>query len=223
MCEPQPKPVPLVDGSAIVPEQNGDHHRGSKTQELAAPAIELTAHPCGPHCRRPRSSGRDARDDATCPACAPTISLSLPSENPLRSDRLPTAGPPSRLGPYKIVGLLGRGSVGTVYLAQDGELPRQVAIKTPRPEQFSCPEAADRFVEEARTIARLKHPGIVPLHHLGRDDEGTPFIVMDYMEGGSLAGLLESQRLTPVRIAGLMAEIAEAVHYAHQKGSSTAI
>ncbi len=108
--------------------------------------------------------------------------------------------------------------MGAVYLAQDLELPRRVAIKVPHRHRFNSPQEAEHFLEEAGTIARLKHPGIVPIYHLGRDADGTPFIVMEFIEGISLEKMLQTERLSPIRIAGLTAEIADAIDYAHRQG-----
>ncbi len=143
--------------------------------------------------------------------CRPPLRIPLP----VRDAPLPKG---HRLGSYEIVELLGQGAMGAVYLAQDLELPRRVAVKVPHRDRFRSPQEVERFLEEAGTIARLKHPGIVPIYHLGRDAEGMPFIVMEYIEGVSLEKMLQTERLPPARIAGLMAEIADAVHYAHRQG-----
>ncbi len=128
------------------------------------------------------------------------------------------ASRPMKFGRYSVLQELGQGGFGTVYLGRDEELQREVAIKIPRHDLFKSPEQARRFLEEARTAANLKHMGIVPIHDVGHDEAGVPFVVMEYLEGESLEAILDSGRLTFRQIAELMADVAEAVHYAHRQG-----
>src|SRR5216683_2736153 len=96
----------------------------------------------------------------------------------------------TRLGPYEIISALGAGGMGEVYRARDTRLERTVAIKV-LPEQFSSdPELKQRFEREARTISSLNHPHICTLYDVGHQD-GIDYLVMEYIEGESLA-----QRLT---------------------------
>jgi serine/threonine protein kinase len=122
-----------------------------------------------------------------------------------------------RLGAYEVIELLGEGAMGAVYLAQDLTLPRRVAIKVPHGNRFHSPEDSARFLEEAGAVARLNHPGIVTIYHVG-EANGKPHIVMEYVEGGSLKSLLGSSSGRAADVAAIMAEIADAVHYAHQQG-----
>ena len=92
---------------------------------------------------------------------------------------------PEQIGRYSIISLIGHGGMGIVYLAHDPHIDRQVAIKL-LPSQFlSEAKYRERFQREARTIARLDHPVIVPVYDFGEHEE-QPFIVMRYMAGGSL-------------------------------------
>ena len=92
----------------------------------------------------------------------------------------------SRLGPYEIVALLGAGGMGEVYKARDTRLDRIVAIKV-LPESLGAdPQFRDRFDREAKAIAALNHPHICTLHDVGHQD-GTDFLVMEYLEGETLA------------------------------------
>jgi hypothetical protein len=123
-----------------------------------------------------------------------------------------------RLGRYVVQRELGRGSYGSVYLAEDEELRRPVAVKVPRLGRLANDEVVERFLEEARTVAQLKHPPIVPVYDVGRCEDGTPYVVMEYIEGCSLQQRLADARLEPTGAAELIAAIADAVDYAHSRG-----
>ncbi|MGO9913562.1 MAG: protein kinase domain-containing protein [Isosphaeraceae bacterium] len=125
---------------------------------------------------------------------------------------------PARLGRYVITSLLGRGGFGVVYLAHDGELSRRVAIKVPRPEFLRSPAQVESFLNEARIAAGLHHPAIVGVHDVGRLGENEVYVVFEYVEGRTLSDVLETERLSPSRISGLMIPVAEAAHHAHRAG-----
>jgi eukaryotic-like serine/threonine-protein kinase len=91
-----------------------------------------------------------------------------------------------KLGPYQIVAPLGAGGMGEVYEARDTRLDRTVAIKILPPELSGDPTRRQRFEREAKTISSLNHPHICTLYDVGRQD-GVDFIVMEYLEGESLA------------------------------------
>lgn len=125
-------------------------------------------------------------------------------------------GLPERLGRFKVERRLGRGAFGDVYLADDPELNRKVALKVPRRERFSSPEDMDIFVQEARTAAGLTHPGIVTIHDVVREGDSL-FIVQEYIAGQDLAKYLKSQNsaLPAAQAVGLLMSIAEALSFAH--------
>ncbi len=125
---------------------------------------------------------------------------------------------PAQLGRYAVTSLLGRGGFGVVYLAHDGELSRRVAIKVPRPEFLRSPAQVESFLNEARIAAGLHHPAIVGVHDIGRLGENEVYVVFEYVEGRDLSEILETERLSPSRIAGLMIPVAEAAHHAHRAG-----
>jgi len=126
--------------------------------------------------------------------------------------------PGQRIGRYVVVSGLGRGGCGAVYLARDEELDRLVAVKVPARDCLQSDADLGRFVDDARTACKLNHPGIVAVYDVGRQADGTPFIVMEYVEGGSLKQSLASGPWPAARAAKLVAAVAEAVHHAHRKG-----
>src|SRR5574337_74427 len=95
-----------------------------------------------------------------------------------------------KLGPYEIVGAAGAGGMGEVYRARDTRLEREVAIKVLPSHLSASPDLKQRFEREARTISRLNHPHICVLHDVGSQD-GVDYLVMEYIEGETLAQRLE--------------------------------
>src|SRR5437764_1872546 len=100
----------------------------------------------------------------------------------------------TRLGPYEVLTPLGAGGMGEVYRARDTRLDRIVAVKVLPPHLSNQPELRERFEREARTISSLNHPHICTLYDVGREDE-TEFIVMEYLEGETLADRLKKGQL----------------------------
>jgi hypothetical protein len=140
---------------------------------------------------------------------------------------VPTADPspprplPERIGRYRILRVLGEGGMGTVYQAEDPQLQRVVALKVPR---FDGPErcrvvAMRRFQREARAAAQIRHPHVCPIHDVG-SHEGFPYVVMDYVEGESLADRLGARGRyeEPAEAVRVVLEITEALEAVHAKG-----
>jgi len=121
-------------------------------------------------------------------------------------------------GRYRIGRLLGQGAMGSVYLADDRQLNRAVALKVPQAQALANEVALSRFYREARAAAQLRHPGICPVYDLGESD-GTHFISMAWIEGQTLGELLESgQQLEPCGIANLILKLSRALAEAHRHG-----
>jgi serine/threonine protein kinase/formylglycine-generating enzyme required for sulfatase activity len=129
-----------------------------------------------------------------------------------------TAQIPSRIGRYRIVYPLGSGAFGIVYLAYDDELNRPVAIKIPHRHRLEDPQFAEMYVSEARILASLDHPNIVPVYDVGRGDDGSCFVVSKFIEGSTLGKRLKDVRIPIQEAAELAATIASALHHAHQRG-----
>lgn len=125
---------------------------------------------------------------------------------------------PEYIGRYRVEKLLGEGAFGRVYLARDEELDRRVAIKLPLSDRIGGPEDIEEYQSEARTLAGLDHPHIVPVYDVGRTEDGRCFVVSKLIEGSDLAALIRDARPSFVEAAVLVAVVAEALHYAHLKG-----
>ncbi|MGC1830202.1 MAG: serine/threonine-protein kinase, partial [Candidatus Acidiferrales bacterium] len=134
---------------------------------------------------------------------------------PMGSNEVLKSG--SKLGPYEIVARLGVGGMGEVYRARDTRLDRTVAIKVLRDHLGESAKVRERFEREARTIASLNHAHICTLHDVGREG-GTDYLVMEYVEGETLAGRLRKGALPVEQVLQYAIEIADALDKAHRKG-----
>jgi WD40 repeat protein len=125
--------------------------------------------------------------------------------------------PPPVIPGYEILGVLGRGAMGVVYLAFEQRLRRQCALKMILAGAHADPECAVRFMGEAEAVARLQHPNVVQIHHVG-EAGGLPFFELEYVEGGSLDQLLDGTPWSAKRAAKLVEQLARAVAAAHALG-----
>src|SRR5215469_7736692 len=123
----------------------------------------------------------------------------------------------TRLGPYEILEPLGAGGMGEVYRARDTRLDRTVAIKILPEHLSSSAELRARFEREARAISVLNHPHICHLYDIGLQD-GATFLVMEYLEGESLADRLRKGALPLKQMLDIGVQIAEALATAHRAG-----
>jgi len=122
------------------------------------------------------------------------------------------------VGKYNIVGEIGRGGMGVVFLAVDSALHREVALKLLPPGLLASRDATRRFFTEAQAAARLNHPNIVPIYEIGDGSEGQPFMAMQFIDGGTLAERLEKAPLPPALAATLVEKISRAIQHAHERG-----
>src|SRR5512137_914497 len=123
----------------------------------------------------------------------------------------------SKLGPYEILAPIGAGGMGEVWKARDTRLGRTVAIKVLPAHLSSNPEVRARFEREARAISQLSHPNICSLHDIGREDDND-FLVMEHLEGETLAARLEKGPLPLAEVLRYGIEIANALDCAHRSG-----
>src|SRR5271163_2998582 len=124
--------------------------------------------------------------------------------------------PGAKLGPYEILAPIGAGGMGEVYRAKDTRLGRDVALKI-LPDSFARdPDRLRRFEQEARAVATLNHPNILAIHDIGEQD-GSPFIVSELLEGSTLRAELEHGTLTSRKSSDYAAQIAQGLAAAHDK------
>ena len=139
----------------------------------------------------------------------------------LRVQPMTTARPDSRLGtdlgPYRIERVLGRGGMGVVYLAEQRELGRKVALKLLPDELAQDADFRARFDRESHLAASIDHPNIIPLYEAGEID-GTAFLAMRFVDGVDLASRLHDGPLGPTEAVGILAQVAGALDAAHARG-----
>jgi WD40 repeat protein/tRNA A-37 threonylcarbamoyl transferase component Bud32 len=123
---------------------------------------------------------------------------------------------PWRIGPYELLGEIGRGGMGVVYKARQIELDRIVALKMIRAPDAGQEQRA-RFLKEAAVAARLQHPNIVQVYEVGQHDDG-PFLSMEYVAGGSLEQKIGREPLSDRQAAEMVEKLTIAMHFAHQHG-----
>ena len=124
----------------------------------------------------------------------------------------------TRLGPYEIVSLLGKGGMGEVYKARDTRLEREVAIKVLRAEWSEDPRFKERLEREAKKISQLQHHNICTLHDVGSQD-GVDYLVMEYLHGETVESRLNNKGPLPIpEVLKIGSQIAEAIEAAHRRG-----
>src|SRR5690349_14765309 len=121
------------------------------------------------------------------------------------------------LGPYEILRPIGAGGMGEVFVARDPKLGRKVAIKLLPARMATDRDTLTRFTQEARSASALNHPNIVTIHEVGAS-EGTPFIVMEYIEGQDLRTLINGGPLPVSKVLDIGAQIADGLAAAHERG-----
>ena len=145
-----------------------------------------------------------------CPACGHQLVQPLRWDAPV-PDRLAQA-----LGPqYSVMGELGRGGFAVVYSVRDMRLSRYLAVKVMRPDLFAAPDVVERFRREARLVAHLDHPNILPVSFAG-EAEGLVYYAMPRVKGTTLRDHLRTERQLPVGLAKhIFTEVAKGLHHAH--------
>jgi serine/threonine-protein kinase len=139
-----------------------------------------------------------------------------------QSPHIPPAGPHGpgvmpEIPGYEMLAVLDEGGMGTVYLARQPKLQRQVAVKMVRAGRLARADQLERFRAEAEAVARLRHANIIQIYEVG-EWQGQPYFSMEYVAGGNLAGRLARGPIPPREAAELLRTLAQAVHHAHAHG-----
>ncbi len=176
--------------------------------------------PSSPDCARCGSTCHDLHAPlGLCPGCWLEAGIESRSKSPRRP--APRAVAPAVIGrhfpAYQILGIEGQGGMGTVYRARQKKLDRPVAIKVLHPE-FACDvDFTERFAREARTLAKLQHPGIVGIHDFGESHK-IFYLVLEYVSGANLRLLIERGELKPKESLEIARQVCRALDYAHARG-----
>ena len=122
-----------------------------------------------------------------------------------------------QVGPFRLLGPIGRGGMAAVYAARHDSMDRDVALKLLHPARAGEPEVAARFLQEARTLARLEHPGVVRVLHSDRLKDGTVYLAMELLDGVSLRAWLDERENPPdlATVRSIARQVAEAMEYVH--------
>lgn len=195
LSEPRPIPSPATAPSGSVSPSSERPTENSQSRNVALESTRAYAEPV---------SAKDWRDDSRL------TDLKLdPSKNPKGV---------GRLAHYEILGYVGRGAMGVVLKAFDEQLHRQVAIKLMSPELVSRPSARERFFREARAAAGINHPNVVTIHAVS-EHHGLPYLVMEFVDGMTLADRIHRQAPLPASdILRLCVQITDGLAAAHRQG-----
>lgn len=167
-----------------------------------------------PHCRNPIEVIEPTAREVLCPSCGSSFHLTDAKTTTLY--RPVEQG--QMFGRFAVQAKVGMGAFGTVYKAIDGDLHRTVALKVPRTGNVgTSSDGIDRFLLEARSSAQLRHPSIVTVHEVGVQNE-QPYLVSDFVEGVTLTDWLTAHQPTFRQAAQWIAELSDALHYAHSQG-----
>ena len=160
--------------------------------------------------------GASRPDDNEGHSTAPDTMRAAEREEAQNVANAPEADP-ACIGRYQVIRALGQGAFGRVFLARDADLERQVAIKVPLNRDSGAIMDLELYLNEARVLARLSHPNIVPVHDVGHTDDGRGFVVSMFVSGGDLAARLKLGRPAFAESARLVAAVCDAMHYAHTR------
>jgi tetratricopeptide (TPR) repeat protein len=204
--------VALAQPTSVAPPQD-NHEVQTLIDRLREVPVLRAAAASGNAPAGPSAAGSDAPTLlGEAPVVAPAGSLVAFLAPPQGPDEL------GRLGPYRVLQVLGSGGMGVVFRAHDPHLDRPVALKALLPSYAVSPSAHERFLREARAAARLTHDHVVPIYHVG-DDRGVPFLAMQLLEGESLEQRLRRRRvLPPAEVLRIGREAAEGLAAAHERG-----
>jgi serine/threonine protein kinase/formylglycine-generating enzyme required for sulfatase activity len=198
----------LLDKSEESGAANRDPARLEEVLRLpASPAVAESSVPGGPSTPSPEAPMSNQADSDP-----PSTVQPIPFV-----EQIPAPTHPLHIGRYRVEKLLGEGGFGRVYLAHDDQLRRPVAVKVPHARLVAQAGDAEAYLAEARTVAGLDHPNIVPVFDIGSTDTCPCYIVSRYVEGNTLAQRIKDDRPSSHEATHLVATVAEALHYAHRQ------
>ena len=157
-------------------------------------------------------------DDNTEPSDSDSKPENLDSDLTKQSESVAYLNAGEQIDQFNIRQLIGKGGFGVVYLAYDQTLHREVALKVPHSAMVQGTKYASMYLEEARAIAALDHPNIIPAYYAGSTSKYACYIVTKYIAGQHLGKWVQGSSVTTTEIAQMIALIAEALAYAHSKG-----
>src|SRR6185437_10200063 len=207
--------VGLLRGSVAT----GISDTGGNTNPHPASAFPSPLPQNCPRCGQPIPQGSP---QGLCPRCLlqgvmPSANQPSPTLAFVEAYVAPTVDEVAKLFPQlEIKELIGQGGMGAVYLARQTALDRFVALKLVRPREAD-PTFAERFVREAKAMARLNHPHVVAVYESGAAG-GLAYLVMEYVDGVTLRDAMRERKLTPGEALGIVPQICEALEYAHAQG-----
>lgn len=195
---------PLLPGDSSHPGAAGSTADVTPSALAAGSAVRC------PNCHNPIRLGDRQSDEVHCPACGSTFHVR-------DSTLTDTANPMTRLGRFQLLERVGQGASGAVWKARDTELDRTVALKIPHAGLLDSEDGVARFAREARAAAQLRHPGVVTVHEVVTVD-GRPAIVAEFVTGLTLRDLIKVRPFTFRESAAVVAQVADALEYAHNLG-----
>lgn len=201
MTNPETDPIEDEDDLALLHWLDGVSE-GSISQDLPAELLEK-------YQQLPRLLDCIRLLNSMSPVSGPTLGFEAPT--------VQTVGFPRPFGPYELEQELGRGGMGVVYLARHQLLGAKFALKVIRTSEFASPDELRRFRQEGRTAAQVRHPHVVSVHDAG-EFEGTPYLVMQYIQGASLSERLRQRRARSEETLKWMLPVAHAVQALHGHG-----
>lgn len=167
--------------------------------------------------------GAEIGPAGVCPRCAADFLQASATESAAAGEGKHGFVPPSpaelqeKFPQLEMLGFIGQGGMGAVYQARQRQLERVVALKILPPGIGEDPAFAERFAREAKAMAKLNHPGIVTVHDFGRAD-GLFYFLMEFVDGVSLAQLIQAGRVSPREALAIVPQICDALQYAHDQG-----
>ncbi len=212
MSHPSSNPDRSPPNRTPCPTDGGDGPRGPDRVATRAPAQTATAPSFRqPHGDREGPAATRAAGEAATVGGGPAGEAGPSTLRPAQAGRIPRF-----LGEYELLDEIARAGMGIVYRARQDKLNRLVAVKLIKSGSLADANELLRFRREAEAMAELEHPHIIPIYEIGQEDD-QPYFSMKLVSGGNLGRHIPRLKEQPRTVAAVMAKVARAVHYAHQR------